>query len=195
MKTAFLLLFGVFFITMHYHPRANADENSHGELLSLAEFHALAFPTTDYSQQPNQWEVLWLTNDQRQAAADILGHSFNALRVRYWAQGKRTAWILDEIGKEQPITMGIVIEDKRIQLIRILAYRESRGGEIRHPFFTEQFNQLMLEQDAKKSQLDGKIDGITGATLSVRAVKKVAALALQFHQYTPYDNPAAVENP
>lgn len=176
-------------------PLANAGENSHGELLSLNEFHALAFPAPEYSQQPDQWEVLWLANNQRQVAADILGHSFNALRVRYWAQGKRTAWILDEIGKEQPITMGIVIEDKRIQLIRILAYRESRGGEIRYPFFTEQFNQLMLKQDAKKTQLDGKIDGITGATLSVRAVKKVAALALQFHQYTPYDNPVAVENP
>ncbi|HCS29554.1 MAG TPA: FMN-binding protein, partial [Spongiibacteraceae bacterium] len=59
--------------------------------------------------------------------------------------------------------------------IRILTYCESRGGEVRHPFFTEQFEGAQLGAD---DTLDRQIDGITGATLSVRAVTRVAEAAL-----------------
>ena len=57
----------------------------------------------------------------------------------------------------------------------VLAFRESRGWEIRYPFFTEQFSGLTLADDG---YLSGPVDGITGATLSVRATEKVARLAL-----------------
>ena len=74
----------------------------------------------------------------------ILGHSFAGLRVRYWASGERTAWVFEEIGKELPITVGVVVDNNGIALLSILEYRESRGGEVRYPFFTQQFQSMGL---------------------------------------------------
>lgn len=127
-------------------------------------------------------EVLWLTGTVRATVKQILGHDPSQLRVRYWYHGARSAWILDEIGKEQPITTGIVIAAGRIERIRVLVFRESRGWEVRHNFFTKQFLHRGLTDDRK---LDGPIDGISGATLSVRALTKLARLALYLHQQTP----------
>ncbi|HEX4869834.1 MAG TPA: FMN-binding protein [Moraxellaceae bacterium] len=122
--------------------------------------------------------MLWLTPPVKARAAAILGHDFPGLRTRYWRQGERTAWVLDHVGKEQPITMGVVVEKGQILNIEVLAYRESRGGEIRHGFFRRQFERAALKPG---DRLDRDIDGITGATLSVTAMTKVARLALAFH--------------
>lgn len=125
----------------------------------------------------SQAKTLWLNQPLKQRAAKILGHSYQGLRVRYWQDGARTAWILDEIGKEQPITTGIIVENNKIIAMQVLAYRESRGGEVQQDFFTKQFKELSLTQEDK---LNKKIDGITGATLSVWALQKMARLALLF---------------
>lgn len=127
-----------------------------------------------------QLKTLWLDQDLKQGAKDILKHAFTSLRVRYWQDGDRTAWILDEIGKERPITLGVVVENDTIVQVKVLTYRESRGGEVRHAFFTNQFIGAALNE---KQQLDRGIDGVTGATMSVRAVTRVAQVALLFHQY------------
>ncbi|MGI9288240.1 MAG: FMN-binding protein [Pseudomonadales bacterium] len=103
--------------------------------------------------------------------------------MRYWRAGNRTAWILDEIGKERPITLGVVVENNTIAQVKVLTYRESRGGEVRHAFFTNQFIGAMLNE---KRQLDRDIDGVTGATMSVRAVTRVAQVALLFHQHVTH---------
>ena len=124
-------------------------------------------------------EVLWLNKDLKNTIADILDHSYKGLRVRYWRQNSRTAWILDEIGKDKPITTGIVIKDDRIERVRVLIFRESRGWEVRHTFFTDQFVNAGLKKD---TQLDQTIDNISGATLSVRAVTKLARIALLLDQ-------------
>lgn len=120
-------------------------------------------------------DVIWLTQDLAAAAADIMGHRLNVLRIRYWQRDRRSAWILEEIGKERPITTGIVIANGEIERIKVLIYRESRGHEVQYAFFTEQFRGATLETDR---QLDRPIDGISGATLSVRALTKLARLAL-----------------
>ena len=119
--------------------------------------------------------VIWLTGDRKAAVKQILGHRYASLRVRYWRQAERSAWILEEIGKDLPITIGFVINAGHIERIKVLVFRESRGWEIRHPFFTDQFRDARLDD---KGDLDRTIDGISGATLSVRAMKKLARLAL-----------------
>lgn len=121
----------------------------------------------------------WLTEEDKNNAERILGHPYSALRVRYWAQGTKSAWTFDEIGKVKPISIGIVIEQQKIAEVKILAFRESRGWEVKHDFFTDQFAGAALTDDMA---LDESIDGITGATLSVRAVTKTARLALYFAQ-------------
>ena len=143
-------------------------------------------------------QTLWLQADHKKAAQTILGHGYSGLRVRYWQQGSKTAWILHEIGKERPIRIGVVLKstelDKNtvskkahitaspkpeIESVTILAFEESRGWEVRYPFFTQQFEGVSLKSDRSLTE---SIDGITGATLSVRAVTNTARLALYFHQ-------------
>ena len=111
----------------------------------------------------------------------LLGHDYPALRLRYWCRGKRSAWILEEIGKDLPITVGVVIDDDRIRSLRVLVYRENRGGEVSTPAFTDQFDGATL---GAPNELDRNIDGITGATLSVDALTRLATMALFLHGKT-----------
>lgn len=121
---------------------------------------------------------LWITKDVKAGAAAIMGHDLGALRVGYWARGTRSAWILEEIGKVHPITTGLVVDDGAIARIQVLIYRESRGWEVRYPFFTDQFLGARLTGELA---LDRGIDGISGATLSVDALTRLARLALFLH--------------
>lgn len=146
-----------------------------------------AFINEVFAGKPPAVSRLWLTGDLKQDASDILGHPPKALRLRYWGKDARTAWVLEEIGKEKPITVGIVINENRIERVKVLIFRESRGWEVRHDFFTEQFRNIGLQADRN---LDKHIDGISGATLSVRALKKLSRLALHLHQHTPFAHDA-----
>ena len=128
-------------------------------------------------------KVVWLTKSLKDEVVKLLGHAPRSLRVRYWGRDHRTAWILEEIGKEKPITVGVVVKAGKIERLKVLIFRESRGGEVRYPFFTQQFSGVAL---GGSGRLDRSIDGISGATLSVRALKKVARLALLLHQQTPF---------
>jgi hypothetical protein len=119
--------------------------------------------------------VIWLSGERKAAVAEMLGHDYPALRLRYWCRDNRSAWVLEEIGKELPITTGVIIDGDVINSLRVLTYRENRGGEVIAPAFTDQFNGVGLSGGG---QLQAKIDGISGATLSVRALTRLAAVAL-----------------
>jgi hypothetical protein len=134
-----------------------------------------AFLHEAFNGPPPKAKVIWLSGEIKKNASEILQHKPGFLRVRFWAVESKSAWVLNEVGKEQPITIGIVIENKKIKRLSVLEYRESRGNEVRHHFFTKQFVDLQLNTE---NQLSKNIDGITGATLSVRALKRLAKLAL-----------------
>lgn len=121
---------------------------------------------------------LWLDQETKPAVREILGHDLHALRLTYWRRDGRSAWILEEVGRDLPITVGIVVNGEAIETLKILIFRESRGWEVRYPFFTDQFRGAALADGAR---LDAEIDGISGATLSVSAVRRLAALALYLH--------------
>lgn len=155
---------------------------------ALLMFGSAAFARGTY-QQPDEFvreafggsappaQVLWLAAPVAAEAARILGHPPAQRRVRYWQLGARSAWVLEDIGKEELITTGIVVDGARIALVKVLAYRESRGGEVRYPRFTGQFRGAALTVG---NELDRPIDGISGATLSVWALTRLARLALYF---------------
>ena len=147
-----------------------------GRYLEADEYLQSAF-----SAAPPPAKTLWVTGDLRAGVERMLGHEFKSLRVRYWCDGYKSAWILDEIGKELPITIGVTVSDGAIENVRVLEFRESRGWEIRYPFFTDQFVEARLGQD---EALDRRIDSITGATLSVNAVTRIARVALLLHEHT-----------
>lgn len=120
-------------------------------------------------------ESVWLSGETRDVATRILGHEPDYLRLRYWQEGERSAWIVDEIGKTEPITIGIVVADRAIEKVEVLAFRESRGWEIKHDFFKRQFQGVRLKE---QQRLTDSIDGISGATLSVNAMTNVSRLVL-----------------
>jgi len=137
-----------------------------------------AFLREIFSDAPPSPQVLWLKGDIRETATAILGHPYPGLRIRYWEKDARTAWILEEIGKEKPITVGLVVSPGGMEMLRVLEFRESRGWEVRYPFFTDQFIGATLTD---LNGLDRDINGISGATLSVRALTKLARMALMLH--------------
>lgn len=144
--------------------------------LSAVEYQSAdAFIQQTFNGNKGIAKVFWVDDQAKQVIESILAHSFNKMRIRYWQQDNQTVWILDEIGKEAPITVGIHIKDQAIVRTKVLVYRESRGDEVRHDFFTDQFKSAKIDD---QTQLDRHIDGITGATLSVRALTKLSRIAL-----------------
>jgi len=147
-----------------------------GEYQTNEEFLQQAF----VGQAVPKAKLLWIKSPLKQTVADILQHRPSFLRTRYWQLDNKTVWILNETGKTKPISVGIIIENNQISLVKVLAFRESRGWEVKHDFFTNQFKQAQLTDNQKLSQ---PIDGISGATLSVRALTKLSTLALVFNQH------------
>ena len=68
-----------------------------------------------------------------------------------------------------------------------MTYRENRGGEVATPSFTDQFNGAALRVD---NTLNTNIDGISGATMSVHALTRLANMALFLHNDTGCHNGA-----
>lgn len=125
-------------------------------------------------------EALWIIGEIEEDVKALMEHDLGQLRVTYWYKGGRSAWILEEVGKELPITTGIVVNEGKIERIKVLIFRESRGWEVKYDFFTDQFKGAQLQDD---NELDRPIDNISGATLSVRALTKLARLALFLHNH------------
>ena len=123
--------------------------------------------------------LLWPDKELTKKLRKILKNKSPSLRYRYWRKDHKTVWIMNAIGKVLPITAGITIKEGDIINITILAYRESHGSEIKYTSYTSQFNGAALN---KKSRLNKPINGISGATLSVNATKKMVRMALLLHK-------------
>ena len=116
---------------------------------------------------------IWVTADIKPAISAILNRPSKQLNYRYWQAQEKTIWLLDELGKERDITTAVVVKNNQIVAIKVIIYRESRGGEVQVPWFTDQFVGVDATQNWQRT-----IDSISGATLSVNAMKKQAELAL-----------------
>jgi len=122
-----------------------------------------------------QKQVMWLKGDVKTQIEQLIDHPFPGVRVRYCERDGETAWILDEIGKTEPITSGIIVNQGYVRQVNVLVFRESRGSEVHRSAFTRQYENSQLDG---KNRLDQHIDGITGATLSVGALNRQVKLAL-----------------
>ena len=158
-------------------------------LVNPNKAHSAVYQTTpeflieNFNEPPSKPESLWLTPELKKMSTEILGRPIRGMRARYYSENEKTAWILEEIGKERPITVGVIVsgsvEDFHIEHLKVLAFRESRRWEVRYPSFTNQYKNVKMTPDY---ELDQNIDGITGATLSVWALNKIARLALFYQQ-------------
>ena len=141
--------------------------------MSQNDFLELAFAAS--SGELPTVKTLWLDEELQSQIKTILGHPYPKLRLKYWQKNQQTVWFLEEIGKERPISFGVSVKDNRVENIKVLVFRESRGDEIRFQSFTDQFQYIGVNNDG---ELDQSIDGITGATMSVNAMKKITRMAL-----------------
>jgi len=155
-------------------------------LLCTANAHAKGtyqqpedFISNAFKQSAPEPDIIWIKGELRQEIENILQHKYKAKRIRYWKKQQRSVWVLEEIGKKKPITVGIIIDNKKINQLKVLIFRETRGWEVRYPFFSKQFNQLSITNN---NELSSTVDGISGATLSVRALTKLARIALLLNQ-------------
>jgi hypothetical protein len=171
----------VFLLLLSAGPAFAGSGGEAGRYLETDEYLRGVFP----AELPAA-RVLWVTGELRKGVERMLGHEFKSLRVRYWHDGATTAWVLDEIGKEMPITIGVAVAAGAIDDVSVLEFRESRGWEVRYPFFTDQFVAARL---GPNEHLDTHIDGITGATLSVNAVTRIARVALLLHEHVTDADP------
>lgn len=135
----------------------------------------------DAFQEEVKPAVIWLDKATQEDISKILGHPYPQARLSYWRKGTTSVWILDEIGKEYPITAGFIITDNYIARAQVLVYRETRGMEIHLPAFLARFKNNSL----KDGKLVNKVDSISGATLSANAMVKMAQLALVLNQKAP----------
>lgn len=134
-----------------------------------------AFVTEAFAGEPPPAEKIWLSGELGETYREVMQEPPSQLRLRYWRREGRSVWVLQAIGKEHPITAGFIVKNGKLEQARVLVFRESRGWEIRYPFFTRQFKQVGLKEG---KELDSHIDSITGATLSVRAMTDMARMAL-----------------
>lgn len=132
-----------------------------------------------FGKETPKSEIKTLSALDKKTIKKILRHPVSFQRVRYWRKGNSAVWLLEEIGKHKPIAAGFWLEHGVIKKAKVLAFRESRGWEIKYPYFLKQFKGASLQEN---NTLHANIDGISGATLSVRAMKKMAHIALYLNQ-------------
>lgn len=133
------------------------------------------------SAPPPKLLVLDAATQSRVAA--VFGRSYPQTQIRYWRANGRSAWILDDLGKAgyQLTTSGFVVKDKAIDFARVLIYRESRGEQVGEASFLKKFTGSKLAG----AKIDKSIDNISGATLSVKMMERMAAAALVLDAMAP----------
>ncbi|WP_240954307.1 FMN-binding protein [Solimonas marina] len=122
--------------------------------------------------------MLMLDGAKQSQVSAILGHPYPQARLRYWKAGGRSAWIFDDVGKDGyvPTTCGFVVSGGSIEHARVLIYRESRGEQVGEPSFLRQ----LIGAKAAGNGLDKPVDNISGATLSVKMMQRMARAAIAF---------------
>lgn len=99
--------------------------------------------------------------------------------------------VTDERGKYRPITILVGVDPTgRVAGVRILVYREPRGGEVARQYFLRQYRGKTMGDPIR---LNRDIINISGATISVQSVnasvRKVLALIAR---YSPLPSPRSL---
>lgn len=125
-----------------------------------------------------------LKGDGKIIIKKIMGDKYNKRIFSYWEGEVGKVWILNSIGKYKPITAGFVINNCKIKSSHVIVYREQHGYEIKYPNFLLQLNDAMIDSNIK---LNVKVDNISGATLSVNSMKRMAKAALLINKLSNED--------
>ena len=133
------------------------------------------FLSTQFNNEIPKKKRLIIKKDIKVLLQKIMGDNYNKRIFSYWQKDNSTIWILNSIGKYKPITAGFVIQDCKIKSLHVLVYREQIGYEIKYPNFLLQFTDAELNSNM---DLNIRVDNISGATLSVNSMERMAKTAL-----------------
>lgn len=129
----------------------------------------LAFPEADRVEKV----LAALTQAERGAIAARIAPREAPRTFRRWVGRKGEevlgyAVIEDALGKSEPITYMVAVDAAlHVQRVEILAYRESRGGEVRQESWRRQFQG---KDPASPLRVGTDIRNIAGATISCRSL-------------------------
>ncbi|MCC3860384.1 FMN-binding protein [Pseudemcibacter aquimaris] len=130
--------------------------------------------------------TVWVIGDLRDNITEVLnGADSTPVRYRYWRDGGRTLWVLESVARTMPITAGVVVENGEILDISVLVYRENRGYEVQARNHRVQYVGAVLKDS---NTLSNPINGISGSTLSVNSMKRMARIALLLHNDVTSDS-------
>lgn len=163
----------------------NAQATSAQTFLTLEQAPKAVFPEADAFEQ----RKITSTPELRAEVLKLVGRKPSIWEPFYYAYIARRggemigyAIVCEEIGRDRPITFIVAANpDGSVKDVAVMAYRETRGGEVRYPAFTRQFKSKSLKNPI---QGQGDIRNITGATLSVRAMATGVRKALAVIQLT-----------
>jgi len=135
--------------------------------LTKKQAFEIAFPGADEIKK----ERLWPTKEEIRAIEEIYMYKIYESRFTFYTgikNGKSMGSMLIDniIGKSFPITfMTVLNTDGTVRDVEIMVYREPQGWEVRYKSFRSQF------YGKDTSSNSNEILSISGATLSVRAIK------------------------
>jgi len=124
---------------------------------------------------PPEPGYLWIKPSIRPKIEAVIMHGYNGFRIKYWDKNEKTVWILEDIAKEKPVCVGIITYQEKIISLDIIFSNGKWGKQIQNINFINQFENVEIDE---KGILNKNIDGISGATLSVNVVSRLAQLAL-----------------
>jgi Na+-translocating ferredoxin:NAD+ oxidoreductase RnfG subunit len=96
---------------------------------------------------------------------------------------ERSVVVMNVLGQYEPITFYVAIGSAgNVERVEIMAYRESRGSEVRRRAFLQQFDD---KNAGDPLRCGNDIRNVSGATISSRAVARGVRLALALYAMLP----------
>ena len=128
-----------------------------------------------FNNQIPKKERIIVKGENKKKIKAIMGSKYKKRMFSYWRNNTEQVWILNSIGKYKPITAAFITDNCKVKSSHVLVYREQHGYEIKYQACLLQFKETEMDKTLK---LNTKIDNISGATLSVNSMKRMARTAL-----------------
>ena len=119
--------------------------------------------------------ILKLDKQMKKKVENTVKQKFYKDKLYYWTitEGDSTkayAFLDNVIGKSMPITFMVILNiDGEIENVNVIKYREAYGSEVGSKSWLQQFINFNNNSDYN---IGKDIDGISGATISVKSISK-----------------------
>ena len=143
----------------------------------IADKNRFLMSGLDVKELPGHSYII-INEDIQDNIKKILKDTYHLPIIKYWKAGNKVGFVLEAIGKHEFITTGYIVENNKIIDAKVLVYRENYGYEIEHDYFLDQIRDNSVKKNGK---LVKSIANISGATLSVKAMRKLSKLSLYLY--------------